>query len=391
VRAIRVILVLLAIAGVGPAKAQDQVGDDLSKVIEDYLGGSSDIGGVISGAIGAGGAPCSLPDGSSTLGIRRLYDTLMLVGEVLCKVGVTCFTQYARDLFPLPVSPGDLNIVFASSSDVLLVGRWYQVYAPLMRLGEAYAALLASQGGGQVEPFAIVLYPDIKAGEDRLQVLNELLKINLLPVMGDRDVIEKLAEVLAEKVEEKVRSGGRGDLVFNGDALWRLLLSDKPAEEGSSMAQAVRAALKPIAIPWPRSDRGDDRSDKGGDAKQKAKEVFFRTLQDAFPGFIVAIGKPESGQPIRTILIVGSSVPDSSNLFRLDALCSSGGQDQNAQQWNRQGESYFELVGRVPYAWNTLMGIVLPVAKTVIQFAEQMERKEKPFSRDNGQGGATAP
>jgi hypothetical protein len=121
------------------------------------------------------------------------------------------------------------------------------------------------------------------------------------------------------------------------------------------------------------------------------KEVFFRTLQDAFPGFIVAIGKPGSGQPTRTILIVGSSVPNADKLFQLDALCNSGGQDQNAQEWNRQGESYFELVGRVPYAWNILMGAVLPIAKTVIQFADQMEQKEKPFSRDNGQGGATAP
>jgi len=384
VKAVKVILVFLAVAGGILAKAQDQIGDDLSKVIEDYLGGNSDIAGVISGAIGKGGAPCSLPDGSSTLGIRRLYDTLMFVGEVLCKVGVTCFTQYARDLFPLPVSPGDLNKVFASSSDVLLLGRWYQVYDPLMRLGEAYAASLTNRGGGQVEPFAIVLYPDIKVGEDRLRVLNDLLKTNLLPAMGDRDVIEKLAEVLAEKVEEKVRSGDRGELVFDGDALWRLLLSEKPAEEQSSIAQAVGAALKPIAIPWPRSDKGDD-------SKPGAKEVFFRTLQDAFPGFIVAIGKPGSGQPIRTILIVGSSVPDADRLFQLDALCDSSGQDQNAQQWKRPGERYFELVGRVPYAWNVLMGAVLPIAKTVIRFADQMEQKEKPFPKDNGQGGGTTP
>jgi hypothetical protein len=384
VRAIKVILVFLAMVGGVPAKAQGPIGDDLSRVIEDYLGGNSDIGGVVSGAIGKGGAACSLPDGSSTLGIRRLYDTLMLVGEVLCKVGVTCFTQYARDIFPLPVSPGDLNAVFASSSDVLLVGRWYQVYAPLMRLGEAYAALLTSRGGGQVEPFAIVLYPDIKAGEDRLQVLDNLLKTNLLPAMGDRDVIEKLAKVLAEKVEEKVKSRNRGGLVFDGDALWQLLLSGKPGDQESSVAQAVKAALKPIAIPWPRSDKGDS-------SKPGAKEVFFRTLQDAFPGFIVAIGKPGSGQPSRTILIVGSSVPGADRLFQLDALCGSGGQDQDAQQWNRRGESYFELAGRVPYAWNILMGIVLPMAKTVIQFADQMEQKEKPFSRDNGQGGATAP
>ncbi len=382
-RAMRVALVLLAVAGGIPAKAQGQVGDDLSRVIEDYLGGSSDIGDVISGAIGKGGAPCSLPDGSSTLGIRRLYDTLMLVGEVLCRVGVTCFTRYARDIFPLPVSPGDLNTVFASSSDVLLVGRWYQVYAPLMRLGEAYAALLANRGGGQVEPFAIVLYPDIKVGEERLQVLNDLLKTNLLPAMGDRDVIEKLAEVLAEKVEEKVMSGNKGDLVFDGNALWRLLLSENPEGE-SPIAQAVKAALKPIAIPWPRSDKGDD-------SKPGAKEVFFRTLQDAFPGFIVAIGKPGSGQPTRTILIVGSSVPDPANLFRLDGFCGGEGQDRDAQQWNRRGESYFELAGRVPYAWNVLMGVILPIAKAVIQFADQMEKKEKPFPRDDGRGGATAP
>jgi hypothetical protein len=384
VKAIKVVLVFLAMAGGILAKAQDQIGDDLSKVIEDYLGGNSDIGGVISGAIGRGGAPCSLPDGSSTLGIRRLYDTLMLVGEVLCKVGVTCFTQYARDIFPLPVSPGHLNAVFASSSDVFLVGRWYQVYAPLMRLGEAYAALLTSRGGGQVEPFAIVLYPDIKAGEDRLRVLNELLGTNLLPAMGDRDVIEKLTRVLAEKVEEKVQSGNRSGLVFDGNALWQLILSEKSADQESSIAQAVKAALKPIAIPWPRSDKGDS-------SKLEAKEAFFRTLQDAFPGFIVAIGKPGSRQPSRTILIVGSSVPDAGNLFQLDGLCASGGQDQNAQQWNQRGESYFELVGRVPYAWNILMGAVLPIAKTVIQFADQMEEKEEPFSRDNGRGGATAP
>jgi len=384
VRAMRVALVLLAVAGGAPAKAQGQVGDDLSRVIEDYLGGNSDIGDVISGAIGEGGAPCPLPDGSSTLGIRRLYDTLMLVGEVLCKVGITCFTQYARDIFPLPVSPGDLNAVFASSSDVLLVGRWYQVYAPLMRLGEAYAALLASWGGGQVEPFAIVLYPDIKVGEERLQVLNDLLKTNLLPTMGDRDVIEKLVKVLAEKVEEKARSGNKDGLVFDGNALWRLLLSEKPAEEQSSIAQAVRAALKPIAIPWPRSDKGDN-------GKPGAREAFFRTLQDAFPGFIVAIGKPGSGRPTRTILIVGSSVPDPDNLFRLDAFCGGEGQDQNAQQWNRQGESYFELAGRVPYAWNILMGAILPIAKTVIQFADQMEKKDAPFSKDSGQGSATGP
>ncbi len=380
----RVALVLLAVAGGIPAKAQGQVGDDLSRVIEDYLEGSSDIGDVISGAIGKGGAPCPLPDGSSTLGIRRFYDTLMLVGEVLCRVGVTCFTQYARDIFPLPVSPGDLNTVFASSSDVLLVGRWYQVYAPLMRLGEAYAALLTNRGGGQVEPFAIVLYPDIKVGEERIEVLNDLLKTNLLPAMGDRDVIEKLVEVLAEKVAETVMSGNRGGLVFDSNALWRLLLSENPEGE-SPIAQAVKAALKPIAIPWSRSDRGDNSS------KQEAKEVFFRTLQDAFPGFIVAIGRPGSGQPTRTILIVGSSVPDPANLFRLDAFCGGGGQDQNAQQWNRQGESYFELAGRVPYAWNVLMGAILPIAKTVVQFADQMEKKEKPFSEGSDQGGASAP
>jgi hypothetical protein len=383
VRAIGLVLIFLAVAGGIPAKAQGQVGDDLSRVIEDYLGGSSDIGDVISGAIGKGGAPCSLPDGSSTLGIRRLYDTLMLVGEVLCRVGVTCFTRYARDIFPLPVSPGDLNRVFASSSDVLLVGRWYQVYAPLMRLGEAYAVLLANRGGGQVEPFAIVLYPDIKAGEDRLRVLNELLKTNLLPAMGDRDVIEKLAEVLAEKVEEKVVSGKKSGPIPDSNVLWQLLLSESPEGE-SPIAQAVKAALKPIAIPWPRSDRGDN-------SKLGAKEVFFRTLQDAFPGFMVAIGKPGSGEPTRTILIVGSSVPDPANLFRLDGFCGGEGQDQNAQQWNRQGESYFELVGRVPYAWNVLMGAVLPIAKTVVQFADQMEKREKPFPGDDGRGGATAP
>ncbi len=382
-RAMRVALVLLAVAIGVPAKAQGQVGDDLSRAIEDYLGGSSDIGDVISGAIGKGGAPCSLPDGSSTLGIRRFYDTLMLVGEVLCRVGVTCFTQYARDIFPLPVSPGDLNAVFASSSDVLLVGRWYQVYAPLMRLGEAYAALLANRGGGQVEPFAIVLYPDIKVGEERIEVLNDLLKTNLLPAMGDRDVMEKLAEALAEKVAETVMSGNRGGLVFDSNALWRLLLSENPEGE-SPIAQAVKAALKPIAIPWPRSDKGDD-------SKRGAEEVFFRTIQDAFPGFIVAIGKPGSGQPTRTILIVGSSVPDPANLFRLDAFCGGEGQDRDAQRWNRQGESYFELAGRVPYAWNVLMGAILPIAKTVIQFADQMEKKEKPFSEGSGQGGATAP
>jgi hypothetical protein len=384
VRAIKVILVFLAMVGGVLAKAQGPIGDDLSRVIEDYLGGNSDIGGVVSGAIGKGGAPCSLPDGSSTLGIRRLYDTLMLVGEVLCRVRVTCFTQYARDIFPLPVSPGDLNGVFASSSDVLLVGRWYQVYAPLMRLGEAYAALLTSRGGGQVEPFAIVLYPDIKAGEDRLQALDDLLKTNLLPAMGDRDVIEKLTKVLAEKVEEKVKSRNRGGLVFDANTLWQLLLPERPEEEKSSIAQAVGSALRPIAIPWSRSDKGDNR-------KPGAKEVFFRTLQDAFPGFMVAIAKPGSGQPSRTILIVGSSVPDPDGLFQLDALCGSGGQDQNARQWNQQGESYFELVGRVPYAWNVLMGVVLPMAKTVVQFADQMEQKEKPFPRDNGQGSATAP
>jgi hypothetical protein len=386
VRAVGLVLIFLALVGGIPAKAQGQVGDDLSRVIEDYLGGSSDIGDVISGAIGKGGAPCSLPDGSSTLGIRRLYDTLMLVGEVLCRVGVTCFTRYARDIFPLPVSPGDLNRVFASSSDVLLVGRWYQVYAPLMRLGEAYAALLASRGGGQVEPFAIVLYPDIKVGEERLQALNDLLKTNLLPVVGDRDVIEKLAEVLAEKVEEKVVSGNKGGPLPDSNALWRLLLSESPEGE-SPIAQAVKAALKPIAIPWPRSDRGDS----GDSDKLGVKEAFFRTLQDAFPGFIVAIGKPGSGEPTRTILIVGSSVPDPANLFRLDGFCGSEGQDQNAQQWSRRGESYFELVGRVPYAWNVLMQAVLPIAKTVVQFADQMEKKEKPFPRDDGRGGATAP
>jgi hypothetical protein len=383
-RAVKVTLVFLAMAGGILAKAEDQVGDDLSKAIEDYLGGNSDIAGVVSGAIGKGGAPCSLPDGSSTLGIRRLYDTLMLVGEVLCKVGVTCFTQYAKDIFPIPVSPGDLNTVFASSSDALLVGRWYQVYAPLMRLGEAYAASLTDRGGGQVEPFAIVLYPDIKAGEEGLQALNDLLKTNLLPAMGDRDVIEKLAKALAEKVEEKVKSGNKGGLVFNGDALWQLLLSEKTTDQESSIAQAVKAALKPIAIPWPRSDKGDN-------GKPGAKEAFFRTLQDAFPGFIVTISKPGSGQPTRTILIVGFSVPDADKLFQLDALCNSGGQDQDAQKWNRQGESYFELAGRIPYAWNILMGVVLPMAKTVIQFADQMEQKEKPFSKDNGQGGGTAP
>ncbi len=376
-------MVLLAVAGGVPAKAQGQVGDDLSRVIEDYLGGGSDIGDVISGAIGKGGAPCSLPDGSSTLGIRRFYDTLMLVGEVLCRVGVTCFTQYARDIFPLPVSPGDLNAVFASSSDVLLVGRWYQVYAPLMRLGEAYAALLADRRGGQVEPFAIVLYPDIKAGEERLQALNVLLKTNLLPAMGDRDVMEKLIEALAEKVAETVMSGNRGGLVFDSNALWRLLLSENPKGE-SSTAQAVKAALKPIAIPWPRSDKGDD-------SKRGAEEVFFRTLQDAFPGFIVAIGRPGSGQPTRTILIVGSSVPDPANLFRLDAFCGGEGQDRDAQRWNRQGENYFELAGRVPYAWNVLMGAVLPIAKTAVQFADQMEKKEKPFPEGSDQGGASAP
>lgn len=389
-RAVKVIFVFLAMAGGILAKANDPIGDDLSKTIGDYLGGDSDLGSVISGVIGKGGTPCSLPDGSSTLGIRRLYDTLMLVGEVLCKVGVTCFTQYAKDIFPLPVSPGDLKTVFASSSDVLLVGRWYQVYAPLIHLGEVYAALLTNRGGGQAEPFAIILYPDIKVGEDRLQVLDELLKTdnNLFSAMGDRDVIEKLTKVLAEKVEKEVeanKAGNQGGLAFDGNALLQLLLPGKSAEEGNSIAQAVEVALKPIAIPWPRLDKGDDK-------KTGAEEVFFRTLQDAFPGFIVAISKPGSGQPTRTILIVGSSVPNSDKLFQLDALCDSGGQDQNAQQWNnRGGESYFELVGRVPYAWNSLMEAVLPIVKTVIQFAEQMEQKEKPFSGNNGQGSATAP
>ncbi len=382
-RAIKLILVFLATVGGILAKAENQTGGGSSEMIIDYLlENSRELGDKIAEEIDKNEkarAACFLPDGSSPLGIRRLYDTIMLMGEVLCNLRVTCFTRYARDIFPLPISPGDLNRIFASSSDVLLVGRWYQVYAPLMRLGETYTALLANQayGDGEVEPFAIVIYPDIEAGEERLQVLNSLLRTNLLPAMGDRDVIEKLVELLAEKIEERANWGNRGGFVLNVDTLWQLLVSENPSEQEGSVAQAVKAALKPMAIPWPRSDRGDS-------SKQGAEEAFFRTLQDAFPGFIVAISR---WGLTRIIIIVGSSVPDAERLFQLDGFCAGEGQGS----WNRRGENYFELVGRVPYGWGIVMRSVLPMMKTVVKFADQIEGRDRPFPRDNGRGGVTAP
>lgn len=311
---------LIALVALAPlALGNGGLPSDLLPPIEDYLGGTSDMTQKLEEALSKYQGPdCQLPGNPPGLVMRQAYDALVWVGEILCSLKITCFTRYVRDFFPLGASESDLLDAFASGKDALMYGRWYQLYRPLELLGQSYAQQKKSRGLDTAEsPTLLLAYPDVRYGEKSTYVGEDGNRVD--PPRGDGDVLGQFQE---------------GNLVFH------------LAFSASTLDQVDLA-----------------REDAGEIAKALAVSLA--------PGVVFVSPLPGSGRPPRTFLVVGSTAP-SDLIGNLQPPPECMGQSNDIPKGN-----YWEMVGRVPYFWNSFVGMVLPLARTLAEFAQNMEKQER--------------
>lgn len=287
--------------------------------INDYLGGSDDMTQKLEEALkNYNGPACQLPGDSPGLTMRKAYDALVWVGEILCQLKITCFTKYVRDFFPLPATETDILNAFRSGDAAFAYGRWYQLYGPLELLGKVYAYQKKTRGLEAAEsPSLILVYPDISYVDKSTLVNDRGEKVP--PSLGDRDVLGSFKE---------------GNLVFH--------------------VSFTASTLDQVDV---------NSADAGEIAKAAAVSIA--------PGVIFVAPIKGSGYPAQTFLVVGSTAPpDKIAPLTLPEECS--GQASSVPQGN-----YWQLVGQVPYFWNTLMEVVTPMAKTLAEFSQKMNEEEQ--------------
>lgn len=294
---------------------------DLLPPIEDYLGGSSDMTQKLEEALSKYQGPdCQLPGTPPGLVMRQAYDALVWVGEILCSLNITCFVKYVRDFFPLAATESDLFDAFSSGKDALMYGRWYQLYRPLELLGQSYTQQKKSRGLDTAEsPTLLLAYPDVRYGEKSTYVGEDGMRI--APPLGDSDILGRFRE---------------GDLVFH--------------------LSFTASALDQVDV-----------------LRDDAGEVAKTLVAHFAPGLVFVSPLSGSGRPPRTFFVVGSTVPPGSGLINdipLPSECM--GQSSTIPNGN-----YWEIVGRVPYFWNSFMEMALPLARTLAEFAKGMEEKEQ--------------
>lgn len=314
-------LVLLALAfSPGFSQTQGGLGDEISQAIEDYLGGSDELINQIKEALKKGATPsCTLPGSYNGIAIRRFHEVLTKVGDILCALKVTCFTNYVKDFFPIVSNESEIRGATQGAKEALYMGRWYQVYRPLQLLREHYENQKQQRGlKGADSPKAFLIYPDFKVGErEGLGNLGEYL-----------DNANVLNSTKLQGLGQKVSYLGDADIL-------------DPIEEGDLIAR--------LRYPYHTFDTLDTKTAGAG-------EYLSAIANEALPGFLLFLS--DKG-PVRLFIIVGKTAP--SGVISIDPLdgCPSTNNNSN----NNATALYMELIGRVPQFWADIVAGVLPMAR----------------------------
>ena len=318
------VLAILAVGTTSHAQVSGFSGD-VDQAIADYLGGEGDIAEKFKQAVEAYKGPsCTLSGTYNGIAIRQFHDLLVRVGDVLCALKVTCFTKYVKDFFPVPSSSGEVLGATQSAQNALYMGRWYQLYEPLTLLLTHYEGEKRQKGTKDPEtPKVLLVYPDLK--------------------VGDR---EGFAEV-----------GRKPEFLGDADMLGELKVGNLVSH-----------------LRYPHSS-----FDKLNTQGAGALEYLSALAGEAFPGIMLFVPDRSSSSfsSPRLFLIVGSTAQGIPKEI-LPLECQPSAQNPS------MGTNYLEMAGKVPQFWADIVGGVLPMAQSLLEFIQGMEEQENSLKGVEG-------